>query len=120
MVSVSTLDLLGSFAVFGGGKCVITTPEGGADIAAATRALASDDTLLMATLERKLYNVDPGWLDNEAIAPAESEPAAVILYTFAVNRSEMKGSLGSIRAGTTAGLNPLELLHLRTVISWMS
>jgi len=38
----------------------------------------------------------------------------VVPYTFADNSKDIKGSFGSTRAGTTQGLNALELLHLRT------
>jgi hypothetical protein len=35
-------------------------------------------------------------------------------YTFGANRREIKGSFGSTRPGSTAGLSVLQLLHLRT------
>ncbi|KAJ1383432.1 hypothetical protein B484DRAFT_440641, partial [Ochromonadaceae sp. CCMP2298] len=58
MVSVSALDQLGCFAVFGGGRCVITVPGEGGAIAAAVSDVGEDNTMLTGTLLRKLYHVD--------------------------------------------------------------
>ncbi|KAJ1384241.1 hypothetical protein B484DRAFT_440540, partial [Ochromonadaceae sp. CCMP2298] len=72
-------------------------------------------------MRRKLYHVDTDSFRAGATAAAGSEHTAqkapsssVVPYTFGANASEIRGSFGSVRAGTTAGLNPLELLHLRT------
>jgi hypothetical protein len=115
MVSVSALDELWCFAVFGGGRCVITVPGEGEAIGAAVRTLSEDDTMLTGTLQRKLYHVDQESFGEKALpAAAESEKVTVVPYTFSADAKEIKGSFGSIRAGTTTGLNPLQLLHLRT------
>ncbi|KAJ1405074.1 hypothetical protein B484DRAFT_469847, partial [Ochromonadaceae sp. CCMP2298] len=119
MVSVSALDTLGSYAVFGGGKCVITQPSASAAIAAAMGELEPEGTLLTATLRRRLYHVDMDSFGEEAMAPAEASRGSGIApseapYTFGANRREIKGSFGSTRPGSTAGLNALQLLHLRT------
>jgi hypothetical protein len=91
-------------------------------------ALAKDlsqGALITATLRRKLYHVDTESYDRGDTATAglkkegtgkeatSSKPKAVVPYTFADNSNDIKGSFGSTRAGTTQGLNALELLHLR-------
>ncbi|KAJ1392414.1 hypothetical protein B484DRAFT_473239, partial [Ochromonadaceae sp. CCMP2298] len=117
MVSVSALDVLGCYAVSGNNQCVITRPGEGGAIAAAVAELSEGDTMLTAALQRKLYHVDRDSLGERAMAADPSKPVVsdtVVPYTFAANRSEIKGSYGSERHGTTAGLNPLELLYLRT------
>ncbi|KAJ1405909.1 hypothetical protein B484DRAFT_469660, partial [Ochromonadaceae sp. CCMP2298] len=75
---------------------------------------------------RKLYHVDVDSFGRGDVAAAglekegsgkqatSSKPRAVVPYTFADNSKDIKGSFGSTRAGTTQGLNALELLHLRT------
>ncbi|KAJ1421022.1 hypothetical protein B484DRAFT_433365 [Ochromonadaceae sp. CCMP2298] len=114
IVSVSAQDAVGCYAVFGGGKCFITLPGKGEAIAAAVRDLEAGDTLLTGSLIRKLYHVDPESFKESAAPAAGDTASAVTPFTFAANKKEIKGSFGSVRAGTTAGLNPLELLHLRT------
>jgi hypothetical protein len=44
---------------------------------------------------------------------SSADSKSVVPYTFKANRQEIMGSFGSERIGTTAGLNPLQRLHLR-------
>ncbi|KAJ1420608.1 hypothetical protein B484DRAFT_433484, partial [Ochromonadaceae sp. CCMP2298] len=118
MVSVSALDVTGSLSIFGEGRCIITVPGAGEAILRALADLQDEDVLMTATLRRKLYHVDPESFSESAQAADLTVPASAIPsmapYTFAHNRREIKGSYGSARPGTTDGLNPLQLLHLRT------
>ncbi|KAJ1380229.1 hypothetical protein B484DRAFT_462314, partial [Ochromonadaceae sp. CCMP2298] len=125
MVSVSALDERGCYSVFGGGRCVIVGRDDAQGIAALALDL-SQEAMITATLKRKLYHVDIDFFGRGDIAAAglekegsgkqatSSKPRAVVPYTFADNSKDIKGSFGSTRAGTTQGLNALELLHLRT------
>ncbi|KAJ1418832.1 hypothetical protein B484DRAFT_466276, partial [Ochromonadaceae sp. CCMP2298] len=144
MVSVSSLDLEGKVTVFGASKCVVLSAEHSKVILDTIAALPLSATLMSATLTNKLYHVDgdlrdqcgaadelstergadhevPGFsptgplIRNPGLASSGAVTVpAVIPYTFLANRRKILGSHGTTRPGSTAGLNPLQLLHLRT------
>ncbi|KAJ1419867.1 hypothetical protein B484DRAFT_465998, partial [Ochromonadaceae sp. CCMP2298] len=144
MVSVSSLDLEGKVTVFGASKCVVLSAEHSKVILDVIAALPLSATLMSATLTNKLYHVDgdlrdqcgaadehlaetgvgdevPGFLSTGPLNrnPGPASPGTVTVptvvpYTFLANRRQILGSHGTTRPGSTAGLNPLQLLHLRT------
>ncbi|KAJ1416559.1 hypothetical protein B484DRAFT_434484, partial [Ochromonadaceae sp. CCMP2298] len=86
------------------------------------------DIVMTATMERKLYHVDPVACAAAGVTvsvrrvlfgespPGEagSSSGQVDPYTYAKNRAQIMGSHGSVREGSTMGLNPLQRLYLRT------
>ncbi|KAJ1413079.1 hypothetical protein B484DRAFT_467690 [Ochromonadaceae sp. CCMP2298] len=118
MVSVSAL----------GGRCVIVGREKAQGVAALALVL-HQEAMITATLSRKQYHVDVASFSSGNVPAAglekagpdgqatSSKPKKVVPYTFANNSKDIKGSFGSTRAGTTQGLNALELLHLRNELS---
>ncbi|KAJ1387564.1 hypothetical protein B484DRAFT_440139, partial [Ochromonadaceae sp. CCMP2298] len=121
MTSVSALDTDGKLAVFGGGRCLVLDTATRDKILSLVAEQPAHCTVMTGTLSNRLYHVDA-----ESAAPGESpqppastrplSPARVKPepYVFARNRAEIMGSQGTLRPGSTAGLNPLQLLHLRT------
>ncbi|KAJ1383202.1 hypothetical protein B484DRAFT_440664, partial [Ochromonadaceae sp. CCMP2298] len=120
LVSVSQLDKSGHVSIFGGGQCTIVSPDKAHEILATVTALSEDDVIVRADLGRdKLYHVQ-GDLAGETTAAARREArptpiaSAPVPFTFAANRTEILGSKGCVRKGSQAGLNALQVLHLRT------
>ncbi|KAJ1421196.1 hypothetical protein B484DRAFT_465618, partial [Ochromonadaceae sp. CCMP2298] len=108
LVSVSAMDKLGYLTVCGGGECLIIVPSAAQSILRMVSELEQDAIAVRAEMmPDRLYHVC-----NEQVEAALA--ATPTPYTFAANRAEIKGSKGTLRDGSTAGLNDLQLLHLRT------
>jgi hypothetical protein len=116
LISVSAMDKLGYVTVCAGGECLIITPSAAGSIVHAVSELEHGAVAIRAAMgPDRLYHVrDAKQLES---ALAASPALAPTPYTFAANRAEIKGSKGTIRDGSTAGLNALQLLHLRTAHS---
>ncbi|KAJ1409245.1 hypothetical protein B484DRAFT_436089 [Ochromonadaceae sp. CCMP2298] len=116
LISVSTMDKLRYVTVCAGGECLIITPSAAGSIVHAVSELEHGAVAIRAAMEPdRLYHVrDAKQLES---ALAASPALAPTPYTFAANRAEIKGSKGTIRDGSTVGLNALQLLHLRTAHS---
>ncbi|KAJ1429694.1 hypothetical protein B484DRAFT_463261 [Ochromonadaceae sp. CCMP2298] len=113
LISVSAMDKLGYVTVCAGGECCIVNPYAAESIVRAVSALEHGAVTIRAVMgPDRLYHVR----DAEQLESAlTASPAAVPTpYTFTANRAEIKGSKGTLRDGSTAGLNALQLLHLRT------
>jgi hypothetical protein len=68
----------------------------------------NDDTAAVG-VARPLPSEAPQGAGEARASEGVSEP-----WVFNRNRAEIMGSHGTLRPGCTAGLNPLEVLHLRT------
>ncbi|KAJ1412437.1 hypothetical protein B484DRAFT_435360, partial [Ochromonadaceae sp. CCMP2298] len=144
MVSVPCLDAAGNVVVFGRAGCWVLGADVRDTILAVVDALPARETLMTATLKGKLYHVDDAGREVSAAAvggavnkarhvhPVSFEPATArgdaspgarehpaddatpVPYVFGKDRAAIKGSKGTTRPGSTAGLNPLQLLHIRS------
>ncbi|KAJ1410179.1 hypothetical protein B484DRAFT_468624 [Ochromonadaceae sp. CCMP2298] len=128
LVSVSQLDRSGHVSVFGGRECVVLHPSVAERLLAEVADIGEDAVVMHGDLRHdRLYHVqgdlgaEPALAATEvtaqrAVAKAPKSNAAppVMPYTFAANRAEILGSKGTTRAGAQGGLNPLQILHLRT------
>ncbi|KAJ1397614.1 hypothetical protein B484DRAFT_472042, partial [Ochromonadaceae sp. CCMP2298] len=112
MISVSALDMDDMISVFGGGRCLVLDAAVRDKVLALIAEQPQSATVLTATLRDRLYQVD-----DDTAAAGISQPlreGGVEPYVYGRDREKIKGSQGTLRNGSTAGLNPLELLHLRS------
>jgi hypothetical protein len=102
------MDKLGYVTVCGGGECLIIIPSAAQSIMSTVLQLGQGAVAIRGEMRPdRLYHV----CDEQIEAALAATP---VPYTFAANRAEIKGSKGTIRDGSTAGLNDLQILHLRT------
>jgi hypothetical protein len=138
MVSVPCLDLSGQLVVFGRSRCRVLSADVCDELLAIVDALPAHETLMTATLNGKLYHVDDTEREVSAAtvggtvpkarhvhsvgfertpSTAREHPAVAatpVPYVFGKDCAAIKGSKGTVRPGSTAGLNPLQLLHIRS------
>ncbi|KAJ1401000.1 hypothetical protein B484DRAFT_471019, partial [Ochromonadaceae sp. CCMP2298] len=107
MVSVSALDLDGMLTLFGDRRCIVLSQETRDMVLALIAEQPQSATLMTAFLRNGLYH-----LDEESAALVATPPAKP--YLFSRDRDRIMGSQGTLRPGSTEGLNALEVLHLRT------
>ncbi|KAJ1403091.1 hypothetical protein B484DRAFT_470466, partial [Ochromonadaceae sp. CCMP2298] len=138
MVNVPCLDLSGQLVVFGRSRCRVLIADVCDELLAIVDALPAHETLMTATLNGKLYHVDDTEREVSAAtvggtvrkarhvhsvgfertpSTAREHPAVAatpVPYVFGKDSAAIKGSKGTVRPGSTAGLNPLQLLHIRS------
>ncbi|KAJ1419359.1 hypothetical protein B484DRAFT_466165, partial [Ochromonadaceae sp. CCMP2298] len=102
MVSVSVLDTDGKLSLFGGGRCIVLSQR----VRDMVLALIAEQprSAMTASLRNRLYH-----MDDESAAPAVPPP--IRPYVFSRDRSQIMGSQGTLRPGSTEGLNLLEDLR---------
>ncbi|KAJ1380691.1 hypothetical protein B484DRAFT_462189, partial [Ochromonadaceae sp. CCMP2298] len=109
----------------GARRCVVLGQEVREKILALIAEQPEQAALHTASLQGRLYHMDEDTaaagtaqpLPNEEpqdASKAQAPEVHIEPWVFSRDRAEIMGSHGTLRPGSTAGLNPLEVLHLRT------